>query len=111
MLMHQRRSIGSIAILQCLECDLSTEIFADRDELHLRRDNAFPGVVHLRNAMPRLSSQRRASKARKFFKSPTVLYARYLFSTLGQITVVLRQDLTSFVFLDIATPDYPIAPM
>jgi hypothetical protein len=39
---------------------LAQKVFADRDELHLRRDGAAPRVVHLRYIRPRLCAPRLA---------------------------------------------------
>ena len=67
LMIQRRRSLRSDAD-KSVRVLPAAEIFADRDVLHLGRDDAFAGVVHLRHALARFCTKRCTSEAGKFFE-------------------------------------------
>src|SRR5438128_11975952 len=91
------------AVVLCgFERALATQVLANRDELHLRRDDAAPGIMHLRYRMTGLRSQRAAASARKGLETSLVLQQRILASAFGQVAIVLRNHVAAFVLFDVA---------
>src|SRR5436190_21940497 len=66
--------------------------------------------MHLRNARSFYLAKRCTPKSGKFVQSPAfrLFPSRNSLSPLGQITIVLRQDLAALIFLNVAACDDPI---
>src|SRR5882724_6070858 len=86
------------------------KVFADGDEFHFRRDDAKSSVMHLRYTRAAFSAQRRPLKRGEAFQFTDVLYSCSICCLKSKITVIDRACFTTFVFLDVTTPDNPFAP-
>ena len=88
------------AMTVALKSLLPSEIFPNRDVLHLRRDNALPGVMHLRNIATRFSAQDRPPRA----------VGKPLRLRIARLAIFLNRRLIARTgqFLDIAAPADPI---
>src|SRR6185369_6040129 len=93
-----------------LQGGFASEVLANRDELHLRRDDAATRVVKLRHTRTRLCAQHRATQRGKVFKPADVFHARTLHSVEREITIVNRLRLTTRILFNVTATNDPLAP-
>ena len=93
--------VGEVAHLR------PAHVFADRDELHFGSDDALAGIPELGDRMPCRGTQRLAAESWKLKKAVALGRARILGMVAGKVSVVLRLDLASLVFLDILAIQNP----
>src|SRR6266576_1061730 len=86
------------------------KVFANGNEFHFRRDDAKSSVMHLRYTRAAFSTKRRPLKRGEVFQFTDVFYSCSICCLKSKITVIDRACFTTFVFLDVTTPDNPIAP-
>src|SRR5688500_154631 len=89
---------------------LSSQILSYGDILHLGRDDALSRVMHLSHAGSGLRAKWSTFQSRKLLKRSAVFYACNIFRTLGEISIVLRKDLATGIFLDVAASHDPSTP-
>src|SRR5262249_9585399 len=104
MLKLQRAAI----VFGGFECSLPTHVLADRDELHFRSDDALPGVMDLSDRTPGFCAERTSSSTWERIKPALVFYQGKVTSPFSEITVILRHDLSTFVFFDTTASYDPI---
>src|SRR6185369_13320341 len=93
-----------------LQGGFASEVLANRDELHLRRDDAATRVVKLRHTLTRLRAQHCAPNRGKVFQPADVFDARTFHSVECEIAVVNRLRLATGILFNVAATNNPLAP-
>src|SRR5437763_1622214 len=84
------------------ECGVATHVLADRDELHLGRDDAAAGVMKLGDVLTWLGAERAALQAGKNVQLTAAIgLGGILGVTFGEITIIFGSHGAAGVFLDI----------
>src|SRR5262249_61676669 len=99
----------AFAVTRSFKRGLPAQVFPNGDEFHFRRDDASPGVVHLRHSVARLRAKRLAAQSGKLFELASGFVERVDGFFDGTIAVVFGFDLAALVLFDIAASDDPLA--
>src|ERR1041384_619708 len=101
---------AAITVLRRFKFTGATHVLAERNEFHLRRYDAAFGVVHLRYGATGLRSKRTPSRAWEWLRAVSLLQQCVFASAFRQISIILGNNIATFVLLHIAARGYPLAP-